>query len=87
MGHDIEKRSDVDSHGVKASEAAVDIGDRRGIDTKGYQDSSSTTDEGAGGMVEGQLFSMTDLDPALDAKMRLVNQVADAQRDYLRTRH
>lgn len=25
--------------------------------------------------IEGQLFSMNDLDPALDAKMRLVNNV------------
>lgn len=27
------------------------------------------------GAVEGQIFSMNDVDPALDAKMRLVNQV------------
>lgn len=26
--------------------------------------------------IEGQLFSMNDIDPALDAKMRLVNQVS-----------
>ena len=29
---------------------------------------------------EGQIFSMNDVDPALDAKMRLVNQVITAQR-------
>lgn len=27
------------------------------------------------GAIEGQIFSMNDVDPALDAKMRLVNQV------------
>jgi len=33
---------------------------------------------GADKAIEGQMFSMNDIDPALDAKMRLVNQVSPA---------
>lgn len=49
----------------------------RHVDEKGARRKSSITDAFAGdtNAIEGQLFSMNDLDPALDAKMRLVNNV------------
>jgi hypothetical protein len=34
--------------------------------------------------VEGQIFSMNDVDPALDAKMRLVNQVLPSVSTFAR---
>lgn len=39
--------------------------------------------------IEGQLFSMNDIDPALDAKMRLVNNVSNERPCSVRllTRH
>lgn len=47
----------------------------RHVDEKGGRRKSSIAAafSGDSNAVEGQLFSMNDLDPALDAKMRLVN--------------
>ena len=52
----------------------------RRTDEKGYRRKSSIInlsgqDEQA---IEGQMFSMIDIDPALDGKMRLVNNVGRA---------
>lgn len=50
----------------------------RHVDEKGARRKSSITAAFAAGdtdAIEGQLFSMNALDPALDAKLRLVNQV------------
>ena len=51
--------------------------EKAGVDT-GFAKRARHSISGQGAIdavQEGQIFSMTDIDPALDAKMRLVNQV------------
>jgi hypothetical protein len=67
-----QKKLDVESHGV--SDASPNHNQRRTSVGEKVRGSISLggADERA---IEGQVFSMNDVDPALDAKMRLVNQV------------
>lgn len=69
------KKLDVESHGISNTD---DSHERRGSLGEKVRGSISIggAEERA---IEGQVFSMNDVDPALDAKMRLVNQVAHAR--------
>lgn len=51
--------------------------DDNGVASKIRNSVSGRGDDAAS--IEGQLFSMNDIDPALDAKMRLVNNVSFLQ--------
>jgi hypothetical protein len=63
--------SDLEKHGGPGY--AVPEG-RRGSVGRGIRGSLSVQ-QIQSDAIEGQVFSMNDVDPALDAKMRLVNQV------------
>lgn len=73
MASGMEKEiGDVENHGIDSHQDK----DERRASTRGEKIRSSIsvqhTPEDA---VEGQIFSMNDVDPVLDHKMRLVNQV------------
>lgn len=76
-----EKKLDVESHGVFSN--SDQHGRRSSAGEKVRSSISIHHDQD--GAIEGQVFSMNDVDPALDAKMRLVNQVALAQNALLAT--
>jgi hypothetical protein len=62
----VEKQSPIDP---------VDKHQGRSGSVSGKIRSSISVQHDLGDAVEGQVFSMNDVDPALDKKMRLVNQV------------
>ena len=66
-----EKKVDVENHGVSTG---YNDGRRGSTMAEKVRHSISIGNEDDGS-IEGQVFSMNDVDPALDAKMRLVNQV------------
>lgn len=73
--HDAEKHGYDDDHKPFDEGPVSDPGIRRTSITTRLRGSVSVqkVEEDA---IEGQMFSMNDVDPALDAKMRIVNQVS-----------
>lgn len=74
-GHDIEKHAYDDEKDHFDHGPMSDPGVRRASLTGRIRGSVSVEKE-QDGAIEGQMFSMNDVDPALDAKMRIVNQVS-----------
>ena len=64
---------DLEKHGSNGDNYPSD---RRRSSVQGRFRSSIAVEHMPEGAVEGQVFSMNAVDPALDKKMRLVNQVA-----------
>lgn len=55
--------------------ARLSIGSEKHHHDLAYRIRQSVSGQDVDDIQEGQVFSMSDIDPALDAKMRLVNQV------------
>ena len=62
----------LESHGIDSHQAKDE---RRGSTAGEKFRSSISVQHAPEDAVEGQIFSMNDVDPVLDMKMRLVNQV------------
>ena len=65
------------SHNLNEKDVAVEQG--QPFNYNGEEKRKGSISNALGGVddraIEGQMFSMNDIDPALDAKMRLVNNV------------
>jgi hypothetical protein len=64
----------MESHGVEADK--YDQDGRRGSTIGEKVRTSVSVQHTNEGVIEGQVFSMNDVDPVLDTKMRLVNRVS-----------
>jgi hypothetical protein len=69
---DVEKETGPQSNFEKAR---LSIGSEKQHHDLAYRIRQGVSGQDVDDVQEGQVFSMSDIDPALDAKMRLVNQV------------
>ncbi len=66
------------------SNADYEKGRKSSVSQKVARQLSVTADDGS--TKDGQLYSMTDVDPALDAKMNIINDVCSSNVEYLARR-